>query len=195
MFELFEIALSVSSDSLHYFVAGIFIVAAFHKLADTKHFNQVLGSYEILPSRILPFISPVLPIVELMVALSLCLDVWFGWFDGISNVLAFALLVAYTSALAKVYFEGRALEDCGCGGSANQPIGPWPLFRNAILIGLCASLSLTQEQDFNQVITSDSIFYSIQAIVLAAALSLIYWASEELHKNKTLILLLEKRYD
>lgn len=191
----FTSLLSVTGGALTYFIAGIFIVAAFHKLADTKQFNKVLDDYQVLPSSLTQFIAPVLPVVELAVALLLFLTALFGWLQGFGAAAAALLFIVYTCALGKVYFEGKALEDCGCGGSANQPISLWPLLRNVVLIGVCLGLYFDQSHNSAQAYASDAIAYSILAVALAIFLSLIYWTIEELHKNTSLISLLEKHYD
>ncbi|MBL4673346.1 MAG: hypothetical protein JKX81_13900, partial [Arenicella sp.] len=162
---------------------------------DTKQFNKILNDYHVLPRKLAGVVSPMLPVVELAVALSLCLTVWFGWFNGVSAGASLFLLIAYTGALSKVYFEGKTLEDCGCGGSSNQPISLWPLLRNVVLIGGCVCLYFNQGRDINNAQAGDSIFYSVLAMLLAIALSLIYWTIEELQKNTSLISLLEKHYD
>lgn len=181
--------LHVVQAALYYFIAGIFVIAAFHKLADTKKFNKVLNDYQILPVSLVKLVAPILPIIELGIASLLCSIVLFGELSIVGVLASIILLSVYTAALVKVYLEGKTLEDCGCGGSANQAVSLWPITRNLILISICVVLL------FSAQVAADSFANFTLIICLAIALSLIYWTVEGLYKNNYFIASLEKHYD
>ncbi len=181
--------MTVIEGSLAYFIAGVLVVAAFHKLADTKKFYRVLADYQVLSPSLVKLVAPALPVIEFATALLLCLMVWFDYFSGMGAIISMVLFSTYTAALIKVYLEGKALEDCGCGGSANQPISLWPILRNFVLIGACVYLYLSGGS------ASTANAYWVLSVCFAIVLTLVYWTFEELHKNTHYISLLEKHYD
>jgi hypothetical protein len=180
---------NVLVSSAYLLVAGIFIVAAWHKLADTKHFQKVLDDYAILPAGLVKILAPVLPLVELLTAGLLSLSTVLPEFSIAGLGLALLLLAAYTFALLTLFLQGRALEDCGCGGSANQPLGVWPVLRNVSLVIIC--LILLSGNGVSVFVPN----MSFVAIGLFVVFSLVYWIVDGLMKNSVFVTVLEKHYD
>lgn len=181
--------LNVVTTSMCFLLAAVFVVAASHKLADIKQFKKVVDDYQILPSAMVGWLSVVLPIIELLAACALCAASFYSPLGYYSVALSLALMSIYTAALAKLYFEGRALEDCGCGGSANQPLSLWPVLRNIGLMLIC--LYLLASFSFAGVMP----MFSVLVIPFALVLSLVYWITDGLMMNTGLIAIVEKHYD
>jgi uncharacterized membrane protein YphA (DoxX/SURF4 family) len=91
----------------------VFIGAALSKLADPPGFAKTIWAYELLPSWSLNPLALLLPWLELLCGLALCLGFWLR-----SAVLwAGTLLLAFTLALMINLARNRPV-DCGCFGAA-----------------------------------------------------------------------------
>lgn len=111
-------------------MATLFAHAALSKWADLPLQEQQLAAYGV-PHSLLWLASRVLPLVELLAALSLL-----GPLRAYGAALAAGLLLAYAAAMAWHLWHGHEL-DCGCGGEP-LPVS-WSLVaRNAVLAGLSA---------------------------------------------------------
>jgi hypothetical protein len=109
--------------------AGLFGVAAAHKLANLAVFRAALAAYRLLPARLVTSGAFALVAAELAAAI-LCL-VGRGRAAGGA---AAGLLILYAAAIAINLARGRRDIDCGCHGpSARQPIGAWLVARNFAL--------------------------------------------------------------
>jgi hypothetical protein len=109
--------------------AGLFGVAAAHKLSDLAVFRAALAAYHLLPTRLVPSGAFALVAAELSAAI-LCL---LGRGRPAGGAAA-ALLGLYAAAIAINLARGRRHIDCGCRGpSARQPISAWLVARNLAL--------------------------------------------------------------
>jgi hypothetical protein len=117
----------------------LFIVAAIHKLRDLRHFGEIFAAYGVLPWAIGRRAGPVVPLLELAVAVGLS-------FDGSRRpalCLGSLLLLAYAGAIAVNLSRGRRDLACGCGGPDDRrPIAGWMVWRNLGMAVLLAAVLL-----------------------------------------------------
>lgn len=126
-------------------LAVVLLVGGWQKLRDRALFQATLDNYQLLPESLLPVAAVLLPLWEIAAG-ALLLP---GPTRGVGALLAAALLLAVTAAVAINLLRGRRNFDCGCGGFSGSSAGDvgeqqlsWGLVvRNAILIAavvLCA---------------------------------------------------------
>ena len=113
----------------------LFLVAAVHKLRDLRRFAEVFSAYGVFPAAVARRSAPVVPALELTVAVGLLFDnlralaLWIG----------VALLLTYATAMAVNLARGRRDLDCGCAGpNDRRPIAAWMVWRN---VGIAVLLS------------------------------------------------------
>jgi hypothetical protein len=113
----------------------LFLVAALHKLRDVRRFSEIFAAYGVFPVALGRCLAPVVPALELAVAVGLLFDnlrapsLWIG----------VALLLTYATAMAVNLARGRRDLDCGCAGpNDRRPIAAWMVWRN---VGIAILLS------------------------------------------------------
>ena len=135
---------SIVTDSafvlaLRWVLAGLFAVAATHKLMAPSAFVSTLQSYRLLPDALL--VATAYGVVALEIAASLALLVN----TRMGSTMALGLLAVYSLAILVNLLRGRRDIDCGCAGPAvRQTLSYWLVARNALFIGL-ALLTLVPE--------------------------------------------------
>ncbi len=126
---LLSIFLAIALLSLSY----MFALSAVHKLGNTEQFQQVLADYKLLPPALIPLLSRVLPVIELLTAIGLLV----APLRPLALAAACALLLTYALAMSINIARGRSDIDCGCHGPhRSQKIGVWSVVRNISLIVL-----------------------------------------------------------
>jgi Methylamine utilisation protein MauE len=118
--------------------ALLFLVAAIHKLRDLWRFREVFAAYRLLPLSVGRSLAPIVPALELAVAVGLL-------FENLRTPAlgtGVALLLAYAIAIAVNLSRGRRDLDCGCAGpNDRRPISSWMVWRNlGMAILLAAAL-------------------------------------------------------
>ena len=119
-------------------VGLLFLVAAIHKLRDLRRFREVFAAYRLLPLAAGRALAPVVPALELAVAVG-------SLFDNLRMAalwIAIALLLLYVAGIAVNLARGRRDLDCGCAGPYDRrPIAAWMIWRNlGIAIFLAGAL-------------------------------------------------------
>ena len=143
-------------------LAGVFAVAAVHKLSAYMEFRGILDQYRIMPRALVPLAAPGVVALECAACLALAMPAW----RLLGAPLAAGLLVLYSAAIAvNLYGRGRTAMDCGCGGAAT-PLSGWLLLRNGLMTLLACSLWLAAP--------SFSIGGEIEA-ALAALIAIVLW--------------------
>ncbi|MCY4212349.1 MAG: methylamine utilization protein MauE [Gammaproteobacteria bacterium] len=119
----------VLADAASWGLAGVFAVAAVHKVKNHLEFRGILDQYRIMPPPLVPVAASVVVALEWAVCLMLVVPAW-RWLGA---ALAAGLLLLYAAAIAlNLYGRGRTSMDCGCGGEAT-PLSGWLLLRNGLL--------------------------------------------------------------
>jgi hypothetical protein len=118
-------------------LAGLFAVAATHKLRAPRVFVATLRDYRVLPGWLVwPGAAGVIA-SELVLVPALLHPAS----AGAAGLAATALLGAYSWGIAVNLARGRRDIDCGCLGPAKrQPLSGWLLVRNAALLP-CACMA------------------------------------------------------
>lgn len=110
----------------------LFAVSGLLKLADRPGFQSGLARYKILPARLVPTASRVVPAVE--VAIGVCLLV--GLYSRLAAAAATIFLVVVTVGVVVNLRRGRSIP-CACFGTAStSPITIRTVVRNAALFVL-----------------------------------------------------------
>jgi Methylamine utilisation protein MauE len=110
--------------------AALFGIAALHKFAALQEFKTALLAYDILPVRIVGVATYILPVCELLIAISL----WIEAFRARATIATAFMLLAYALAIAVNLKRERRYIDCGCAGfGERRPIAPWMVLRNVAL--------------------------------------------------------------
>lgn len=136
-------------------LALLFAAAAREKLRDPLRFRAALADYRVLPARFERAAAPLVPSAEAAAALALAarpVSALVGGAGGAAQfapamapapaflgaagpLLAAALLVLYTGAIAWNLARGRRDVDCGClGPRLRVPLSGWLVARNALLL-------------------------------------------------------------
>jgi methylamine utilization protein MauE len=114
-------------------LALLFLVAAAHKLRAPTAFREQLADYRLVPRRATQATAAAVVAGELTTGLAFLAPPLRLAALG----AAFVLLFAYSFAIALNLARGRRDIDCGCSGPAlRQPLTPWLLVRNAVLVGI-----------------------------------------------------------
>jgi putative oxidoreductase len=116
-------------------LAGVFLAAAFPKIAEPAKFALAIYQYGILPDALVNLAAIYLPWLEITCAAALA--VLPAARRGALVLLA-GLLVVFTLALAFTFLRGQPVP-CGCFGGDGESPSTWlSLLRNLGLLGLAA---------------------------------------------------------
>ena len=93
-------------------VGGLFIYAAWNKIADPAKFVEEVQAYEMAPLGLTHSIAYILPWLEMIAAVMLIVCLW----RSEARLLILGMLVAFT--IGKISVEIRGLDiSCGCWGN------------------------------------------------------------------------------
>ncbi len=168
----------------------MFLLAAWHKLAEGAHFRITLLEYQVLPEILVAPASRIIPIVEILLG-----GAWLiAYYErGITAIASAALLGVYAGAIGINIYRGRVHFDCGCGfankSDSEQYLSGGLIVRNLVLMG-AALLTLlpvsTREFGLGDYVT-------LFAAVLAVAL--LFGAANQLMANRAAINTWRKSHD
>ncbi len=117
--------------------ALLFASAALHKVRDLALFAQILAAYRVLPGA--SGLAWLVPLAEVFVGAGLLLP----GTRAAAAALGAGLLLLYALAMAVNLVRGRRELACGCGGpNERRPIGAWMVWRNLLLAGALALVTL-----------------------------------------------------
>jgi hypothetical protein len=120
-------------------LATLFAASAAHKLREREQWPAIVRQYRLLPDVLA---GPVAALVAPTEALAAACLLW-PYTRATGALIAAALLLAYTCALAINLRRGRTSIDCGCFGSQRrQGIAPWMVGRNLVLAAVALALLL-----------------------------------------------------
>ena len=116
-------------------LAGVFLAAAFPKIAEPAKFALAIYQYGILPDSLVNLVAIYLPWLEVSCAAALA--VLPAARRG-ALVLIAGMLVVFTRALSLTFHRGQPVP-CGCFGGDGESPSTWlALLRNLGLLGLAA---------------------------------------------------------
>lgn len=120
-------------------IGAIFIFSAFSKLADIKHFTNIILQYEI---DIFVYTIPFLIIAEIFIGVEMFFHLNIKRNSLLSIILLFFLSLIYTYG-----FAIKGVEDCGCFGSSLQMSAVFVFIRNVVLIFFSILIYKNTEQE------------------------------------------------
>lgn len=121
----------------------MFLIAAYHKLAEGPEFRATLYDYQVLPVSLVPLASRIIPIVELLLGGSWLVAYYQQSLTAIGSAV---LLGIYALAIGINLYRGRIHIDCGCGFGGKtdneQLITGGLVFRNLVLMSVALTTLL-----------------------------------------------------
>jgi uncharacterized membrane protein YphA (DoxX/SURF4 family) len=160
-------------------LALLFLSAAAHKLRNLERFDEIFSAYGLMPAALVavnsrPRLSLLVPVLEIMVAAGLAVNVYRPY----AAALGIALLSAYAAAIAVNLARGHRDLACGCGGpDERRPIAAWMVWRN-LIVAVVAVAAFVPWADRNLSITDGfTIAFGV------ATVALIYLCADQLLGN------------
>jgi hypothetical protein len=130
-----RIALATLASIATGLVCLVLARALLHKLTARTEFEASLAEYRILPARWSAAATMLIGLLEAVAIVAIILPVW----RESGAVLAAALFVLYSAAMAVNLLRGRDHIDCGCGGDG-QPLSWFLVGRNLLLVAGCVCI-------------------------------------------------------
>jgi uncharacterized membrane protein YphA (DoxX/SURF4 family) len=166
-------------------LAAVFLTSGFTKLGSRQRFRQDLSAFGV-PNRAAALIAPLLPCVELIVAL-LLLTPYLSWWAALC---ALTLLLIFTAAIA-INLARHQRPSCNCFGALSRhPIGGGTVVRNVILI-VMASVPLFASQS-----TAMPVWAAVKTMSIKAAvvIGIIIALTAIIVFESVLLVVIMKRY-
>ena len=118
--------------NLRFLLFAVFFIAAVGKFADLRGSSTAMESFGV-PKKLSPALGLLLPLLEMVLALSM-LSVSVSWLGAVLSLLLFA---AFIAGMVWQLSKGKAPE-CHCFGAIHsEPIGKASLVRN-VVFALCS---------------------------------------------------------
>jgi uncharacterized membrane protein YphA (DoxX/SURF4 family) len=161
-------------------VALLFLSAAAHKLRNFERFDEIFSAYGLMPAALVavnsrPRISLLVPVLEIMVAAGLAVNVYRPY----AAALGIALLSGYAAAIAVNLARGHRDLACGCGGpDERRPIAAWMVWRNLFVAAAAAAAAIMPWADRNLSMTD-----GVTIAFGLATVALIYLCADQLLGN------------
>jgi hypothetical protein len=116
------------------FLGALFVYAAATKLQNLAAFAEEVANYRLVPAALAPTLAAVLPGLELLTGLLLCVNRWVR----AAACVASAMLVVFIVALCLTLLRGIDLR-CGCFGGSE--LVTWrDVARDGLLLTISASV-------------------------------------------------------
>ncbi|GAB6038926.1 DoxX family membrane protein [Fundidesulfovibrio butyratiphilus] len=109
----------------------LFLGAGLPKMADAAQFAHTVFNYQILPGHLVNAVALLLPAVEVVCGLALCLNVM----ARSAVIMLNALMVVFLAALGLTVWRGIDIA-CGCFGAGGSPIDFLTVVRDVAFLGL-----------------------------------------------------------
>jgi uncharacterized membrane protein YphA (DoxX/SURF4 family) len=165
--EWIPLAAGMAALAVRVLLGLIFLQAGVQKARHLAEFNGVVLNYRILPRRLAPVVSALLPAVEIGVAVALFAGVT-PWAEAAAAVL----LGVFAWAMAVNVKRGRRDIDCGCFQSTlRQVIGWSTVVRNLGLIALVGAAAAAPAQSLPIAGVAQALAAGLVLFVLYGALN------------------------
>lgn len=120
-------------------IAAAFVISGSAKVFNLRSFVATVQGFELFPDGLARTVGYVLPFTELLLGLLLLLNVYRGVLLGFAVVLLFI----FALGIAVNLIRGRTEISCGCFGSKESHLTWFLVIRNALLIGVALTASLS----------------------------------------------------
>jgi uncharacterized membrane protein YphA (DoxX/SURF4 family) len=127
---------------LRIFLGGVFVWAAWVKIADPQGFAAIIGNYQLLPGPLVNPLAVLLPWLEVICGALLIVG---AWVDG-SLLIVNCLMVVFMAALVSTWIRGIDV-NCGCFSVAATEHGAdylTDIVRDAVLLAIGLWLAFCQ---------------------------------------------------
>jgi len=130
-------------------LGAVFVAAALPKVADPPGFAKAIWAYQLFPAFTVHPAALVLPWLELLCGLCLCLGLW----TRAAASWCLALLLVFTAALALNLARHHPVA-CGCFATLGRPLSDaermadlrWALARDLALLALAAQILAARKE-------------------------------------------------
>jgi uncharacterized membrane protein YphA (DoxX/SURF4 family) len=148
----------------------VFLGSAVTKFLHLARFRRIIGSYGLLPERMLAPVGLGLPPAELCLAVALLS----GWESRFAAACGDSLLTLFAAAVA-INVVRRNQIDCGCGGWDSPSQVGWSLVaRNLVLASLATALVISPPAPMATLLEHHAVSASdLLALTLCAGLAFI----------------------
>jgi uncharacterized membrane protein YphA (DoxX/SURF4 family) len=129
--------------ALRLVLGAFFIMSGYEKLLDLKFFGLIIAEYQILPSFLIPAISLLFSLCELLCGTMLFIDL----FSRFSSSVMLCMMVIFIAAMINNVMRGLE-HDCGCVKFLSQwyglkeEIGIVPIVRDILFSILLLPIAL-----------------------------------------------------
>lgn len=122
-------------------LALVFAYAGFIKLVNPDELLDAIANYRLVGRAFAWFAALILPPLELVCALGLCLK---SWRRASASILALLMLV-FIAALFSALFRGLDIS-CGCFGASDEPVSyPLTILRDLALFAAACWLAVDDD--------------------------------------------------
>jgi uncharacterized membrane protein YphA (DoxX/SURF4 family) len=130
-------------------LGAVFVAAALPKVADPPGFAKAIWNYQLCPAFMIHPAALILPWLELLCGLCLCLGLW----TRAAAAWTLALLLVFMGALGLNLARHHPVE-CGCFTTLSRPLTDaermadlrWALARDLALVALAAQILAARKQ-------------------------------------------------
>lgn len=119
-------------------VGGVFLFSGISKVLDKNSIANHIFDYQLLSPTASALMSPVIVILEIVLASLLIV----GFAIQEDSLIAALLLISFSLGIAINLKRGRII-DCHCFGKIKEPISSTLILRNLLIIGLLCIIILT----------------------------------------------------
>lgn len=162
-------------------LALVFIAASFGKLLDLAGSRRAVAEFGV-PARAAAAAGTVLPFGELAIAAALILTPSGRW----GGIAALTILLAFSSAIARVMRRGEA-PDCHCFGQLHsEPAGAPSLVRNGLLMAAAAVVVIEAPGRSFASLSGEDVALTVMSVgfaALAGAAASLWLENRELRKR------------
>ena len=156
-------------------IALVFIGSAIQKLKDIDTFQATVEAYDLLPQFLVTGFSIALPVVELVTACFLLVDLSQGLYG---LILAILVLSVTTTGIVVNLLRGNLDVSCGCGGLEDEAPLSWGLIgRNLMLLAMLLACFLPSD------VRPLALFDILTLIGGSLSIYLLYISSSQLMAN------------
>lgn len=151
-------------------VGAILLLAGVVKLkTGAQLFSQAILGYRLVPPAFATLLGRILPWIEVITGICLI----FGLVSMVANLLAFTLLLTFSTAMTFSLYRGHK-HDCGCFGLARKKQLRWQMvYRNLALMGILVVSALCGRMSVIDLPISPSLI-RLNSLLGPAILSLVW---------------------
>ena len=130
--------MSAVSLGLRTVIGCLLMVAGVAKLGGATETAGTLAQYGVLPSSLRPTVARLLPVAEIVLAVTLLA----GFEVAVTGVCTGTLFLGFAATMSRSLARGDVF-DCGCGLGRSSPISWTRVLLDVVLAGTCLLVALS----------------------------------------------------